>query len=81
MNILKPIIILLAPIAAVGCSKERNCNLDLHYGDKFANSGYTTVYCDSFQMESLTKATVWVDGTEMTVYAERFITPYCKSKP
>jgi len=77
MKYLKSLILFITVAAVSGCSKERNCNLDLHYGNTFTDSGYTTIYCDSSQMQGLTKATVWVDGVGMSVYAETFITPSC----
>jgi hypothetical protein len=40
------------------------------YGGKGMGSGYSQIYCDSFQMTDLLSADIWVDGKKMSVKAE-----------
>ena len=65
-------IAILSIFILVGCvNKQRKCYLTIQDG-----WNYSTVECDSFQMQSAKKAQVWVDGrcinieieTDMAIY-------------
>lgn len=64
-------------MALVGCSDNspnRKYALSVHNGTGW-NSGVSVIHCDSFQMDGVKKATIWVDGTKINIEADRVIYP------
>lgn len=71
----KLFIVLAAFFALTSCNQNKHqISVIVRYGEGFANSGYTVIYCDSFQMLDTKTADIWRDGTKMRIYSETLIT-------
>lgn len=71
--------VMLAAVVFYGCTeqssnKQRKCYLVIRNGSGWSAGG-SVVECDTFQMHSTRKATIWVDGCKMSVEAEDVIYP------
>lgn len=78
MKYLKSLILLTIAAVVSGCGKNRDCGLEVQFGESVDYDGYRTVYCDSFQMITTTEAYAFIDSTKMLVVSERLILPSCK---
>jgi len=72
--------LLLVAVFLSSCNETKNqknwskykFGVTLH-GGKGMSSGYSIIYCDSFQMTGLLSADVWVDGTKLSVKTDEKI--------
>jgi hypothetical protein len=71
---MKNLFILLFTLTLLTSCVKRKFTLQVCSGSGFTYSE-TWLECDSFQMQSQTKAEAWIDGTKMSVIGDRGIRP------